>query len=157
MLPATALAALTALAFLGAAAAPAASASIWTASSLARVMPGTPAGSAQTIDVSAAGNEYEGAIIGLRGGANPHDVSVTWSPGSDPLLMQNAQLDQVMFVKVSRPTTHTGKKAGLYPATRWFLGPSASSSLCPRTARRCMCSFTYRTALRPARTTAPCT
>ena len=116
ILPATALAALAALAFLGAAvAAPTASASVWTASSLARVMPGTPAGSAQTIDLSAAGNEYEGAIIGLRGGANPHDVSVTWSPGSDPLLMQNAQLDQVMFVQVSRPTTHTGKKAGLYP------------------------------------------
>jgi hypothetical protein len=113
---AAAVAVLTALAFLSAAAtAPSARASVWTASALTRVMPGTPAGGTQTIDLSAAGNEYEGAIIGLRGGANPHDAAATWSPESDPLLVRNAQLDQVMFVRVSRPTTHTGKKAGLYP------------------------------------------
>lgn len=115
--PAAAVALLSlALAFLGAAAfAPQARAAVWTAPAQARVMPGQAAGTTQTIALSAAGNEYEGAIIGLRGGANPHAASVTWSPQSDLLLMQNAQLDQVMFVKVSRPTTHTGKKAGLYP------------------------------------------
>ena len=119
-----------------AAAAPAADAAIWTASAQARIMPGTPAGGTQTIDISAAGNEYQGAIIGLRGGADPHDAMVTWSPDSDPLLVQNAELDQVMFVRVSRPTTHTGAKAGLYPDPLVPRGfgqrisvPSSSSSL----------------------------
>ena len=113
---AVAAATVAALAAVGVAAAtPTASAAIWTASAQTRVMPGTPSGSTQTIDLSAAGNEYEGVIIGLRGGANPHDVTVTWSPDADPLLVQNAQLDQVMFVHISRPTTHTGAKAGLYP------------------------------------------
>ena len=99
----------------GAATTPTASAAIWTASAQTRVMPGTPSAGAQTIDLSAAGNEYQGAIIGLRGGASPHDAVVTWSPDSDPLLVQNAQLDKVMFVNISRPTTNTGAKAGLYP------------------------------------------
>ena len=98
-----------------AAAAPSAGATVWTAPAQARIMPATPPSSSLAIDLSAAGNEYEGAFIGLRGGGAPHDVVVTWSSGSDPLLVQNAELDQVMFVKVSRPTTHLGSKAGLYP------------------------------------------
>jgi hypothetical protein len=114
---------------------PAAQAAVWTARAETRVFPVTAAGKAQVANLTAAGGEYEGVIVGLRGAAKRPAV-VTWSLGSDPLLTTNAVLDQVAFVRIRRPTTGTGAKAGLYPDPllprgfgQAFQVPAASSSL----------------------------
>jgi Domain of unknown function (DUF4091) len=113
----------------------AAQAAVWTAGSTARIVPGTPAGTTQAASVSAAGGEYEGLIVGLRGSA-ARTVSATWSADSDPLLTANSILDQVYFVHIKHPSTFSGAKAGLYPdplvprAWGQSLGvPAGSSSL----------------------------
>ena len=93
---------------------PTAWAAVWTASPGTRVFPSTRPGAQLAVTVRAAGGEYRGLIIGLRAGVQRH-VSVTWSADSDPLLVQNAILDQVAFVRISHPTTGTGARAGLYP------------------------------------------
>ena len=114
---------------------PAAHAAVWTTAPGTRVFPATHPGAHQTVSLSAAGGEYEGAIIGLRGSVQRHAV-VTWSSDSDPFLVQNAILDQVAFVRITHPTTGTGAKAGLYPDpllprrfAQTLTVPSRSSSL----------------------------
>jgi hypothetical protein len=121
--PATALTLMLAAAMLilaAAAAAPAqlsaaAHAAVWTAPAGERIFPSTPAAARQTAAVSAAGGEYEGVLVGLRGGGDPHPVRATWAAGSDALLTQNAELFEVAYVHVRRPTTDSGARAGLYP------------------------------------------
>jgi Glycoside hydrolase 123, catalytic domain len=93
---------------------PSAGASVWTRPTGTRIFPGTAAGTVQTVKVSAAGGEYEGVIIGVRGGAR-RSVAVTWVDTSDPFLTTNSIVDQVAFVDIRRPTTGTGAKPGLYP------------------------------------------
>jgi hypothetical protein len=109
-------------------------AAVWTAPAGERVFPGTPAAKTQTIGLSLAGGEYEGAVVGLRGAKRA--VRVTWSTDSDPFLIENAALHQVAFVRVRRPTTDTGARPGLYPDPilprafdASFSAPRGSSSL----------------------------
>jgi hypothetical protein len=94
--------------------APAAHASVWAAPGDTRVFPSTTPGAGQTVTLSAAGNEYVGEIIGLRG-SSARQASVTWASGSDPLLTDNSVLDQVAFVRITHVTTYSGAKPGLYP------------------------------------------
>ena len=79
-----------------------------------RVFPTTAPGTTRTVTLAAAGGEYVGEIIGLRGGSTRH-VTVTWADGSDPLLTGNSVLDQVAFVRITHVTTYSGAKPGLYP------------------------------------------
>ncbi len=103
-----------------AALAPVAEAAVWTAPPGARVFPNTAPQARHAISLSLACGEYQGFIVGLRGSAARH-VSATWvdDPGTgtptDPFIVRNAVLDQVAFVHISRPTSGTGAKAGLYP------------------------------------------
>jgi len=92
---------------------PVAQAAVWTAGPTARIVPSSVPGTSQTASVTAARGEFEGLIIGLRGGS-ARNVSVTWNAGSDPLLSA-AALDQVAFVHIRRPTSFVGAKPGLYP------------------------------------------
>ena len=104
----------------GAALAPAAEAAVWTTTPGARVFPTTKAGTRHAINLSLAGGEYQGFIVGLRGSA-ARKVSVVWvddpvaGTPTDPFIVENAVLDQVAFVHIRRPTSGTGAKAGLYP------------------------------------------
>ncbi len=114
---------------------PAARAAVWTAPADTRVFPATAPGKHHVVSLTAAGGEYEGVIVGLRGGAQRR-VVVTWSAASDPFLTANAVLDQVAFVRIRRPTTGTGAKPGLYPDPllprgfgQAFAVPAHSSSL----------------------------
>ena len=93
---------------------PPAQAAVWTALGTTRVFPTTRPGTQHVADLTAAGGEYEGLIVGLRGGVQ-RKVTVTWSAGSDSLLTANAVLDQVAFVRIRRPTSGAGSKPGLYP------------------------------------------
>ena len=93
---------------------PAAQAAVWTALGTTRVFPTTKPGTQQVANLTAAGGEYEGVIVGLSGSVQ-RQVVVTWSADSDPFLAANAVLDQVAFVHITRPTTGTGAKPGLYP------------------------------------------
>jgi hypothetical protein len=93
---------------------PAAGAEVWTASSGVRIFSSTAPGTNQTIDLSAARNEYEGVQIGLRG-IWERDAVVEWLPGSHPLLVANSKLHEVKYVHVTRPTTLSGGSAGYYP------------------------------------------
>jgi len=115
--------------------APVAQAAVWTAHTGTRVFPTTKPGTQHVANLTAAGGEYEGLIIGLRSGAKRR-AKVTWVAGSDPLLTANGALDQVAFVHIRRPTTGTGAKAGLYPDPllprgfgQAFSVPAGSSSL----------------------------
>jgi len=93
---------------------PAAHAAVWVTSPGVKVFPGTVPGSRKALNVSAAGGEYEGAIIGLKGGATRH-ASVSWAAGSDQLLIDASILDQVAFVYIKHPSSGTGARKGLYP------------------------------------------
>ncbi len=121
--------------------APAARAAVWTAGSAARIVPSSPAGTVHAANVHAAGGEYEGLIVGLRGSA-ARSVTAAWSADSDPLLTANSILDQVAFVHITHPTTFSGAKGGLYPdpllpralglngaRAKAFTMPAGSSSL----------------------------
>ena len=93
---------------------PVAQAAVWTALGTTRVFPTTKPGTQLAADMAAAGGEYKGLIVGLRGSAARKAV-VTWGDGSDPLLTANTIVDQVAFVHIRRPTTFAGSKPGLYP------------------------------------------
>lgn len=112
-----------------------AQAAVWTALGTVRVFPTTKAGAQQVVNLTAAGGEYVGEIVGLRGSVR-RSVAVTWSPDSDPLLTGNTVLDQVAFVRITHPTTYSGAKPGLYPDPllprafgQTFAVPAGSSSL----------------------------
>ena len=89
-------------------------ASVWVIPTSSRVFPTTTPGARQTIALNAAGNEYEGVQVALRGGGD-HSVSFSWGAGSDPLLVDNTRLHRVYYVKVTVPTAHLGSKPGWYP------------------------------------------
>jgi hypothetical protein len=93
---------------------PAARAAVWTGAPDGRVFPSTSPGTRLTANLAAAGGEYRGFIIGVRG-STQRVLTVTWSADSAPLLVGNAVLDRVAFVRIRRATTGTGAKAGLYP------------------------------------------
>jgi hypothetical protein len=95
-------------------AAASAEAAVWVIPASARAFPDTKPGARQTIAVNAAGNEYEGVQVAIRGGGD-HTVTLSWADGSDPLIVGNAALHRVYYVKVTRPTSHLGAKAGYYP------------------------------------------
>lgn len=95
-------------------AAPAAEATVWTTDSGTKVFPSTKARDNSTLQLHAAGDEYEGGQIALRGSAK-RSVSLSWTAGSDALLIDNSALSRVGYVYVKRPSTGTGARKGNYP------------------------------------------
>jgi len=89
-------------------------AAVWVIPASARAFPNTQPGRAQIVALDAAGNEYEGAQIVVRGAA-ARDVRVSWADGSDALITDNATLSQVAYVRVTHPSTDTHLPAGDYP------------------------------------------
>jgi len=89
-------------------------AAVWVIPASARAFPKTLPGHVQTVALDAAGNEYEGAQIVVRGAA-ARDVSLSWTSGSDALITGNATLSQVAYVRVTHPSTDTHMPAGDYP------------------------------------------
>lgn len=89
-------------------------AAVWVVPASGRVFPGTSAGSAKAISINAAGNEYEGVQVALRGGGD-HGVTFTWRPDSDPLIVANTKLHRVYYVKITTPTTALHSSRGWYP------------------------------------------
>ncbi len=89
-------------------------AAVWVIPASERAFPKTPPGHVQSIALDAAGNEYEGAQVVVRGAA-ARDVSVGWATGSDVLITENATLSQVAYVHVTHPSTDTHLPAGDYP------------------------------------------
>ena len=92
----------------------AAHASVWVIPAMDRAYPTTKPGLRQSIAIDAAGNEYQGVQVCLRGGGD-HMATFTWSADSEPLIVANAKLHRVYFVNVTTPTTHLGSRRGLYP------------------------------------------
>ena len=92
----------------------AAQASVWVIPAMSRAYPDTPAGAQQSIAIDAAGNEYQGVQVCLRGGGD-HTVTLSWASGSDPLIVDNAKLHRVYYVNVTTPTTALGSRRGMYP------------------------------------------
>jgi hypothetical protein len=91
-----------------------AQASVWVIPAMSRAFPDTRAGSSQSIAIDAAGNEYQGVQVCLRGGGD-HTATLSWVPGSDPLIVDNAKLHRVYYVNVTTPTTALGSRRGMYP------------------------------------------
>lgn len=89
-------------------------AAVWVVPASERVFPGTSAGSSRSISINAAGNEYEGVQVALRGGED-HSVTFTWRTDSDPLIVDNTKLHRVYYVKVTTPTTALHSSPGWYP------------------------------------------
>ncbi len=92
----------------------AAQASVWVIPAADRAYPGTKEGPRKSIAIDAAGNEYQGVQVCVRGGGNRH-VSFTWSSDSDPLITANTKLHRVYYVKVTTPTTALHSRRGWYP------------------------------------------
>ncbi len=92
----------------------AAQASVWVVPAANRAFPTTKAGSRQYVKIDAAGNEYQGVQVCLRGGGD-HTATFTWGEGSDPLIVDNAKLHRVYYVTVKTPTTALGSRRGPYP------------------------------------------
>lgn len=99
---------------LAAATAPAAGAAAWTAGAGTKIFPDTPAESRSTLELFAAGDEYEGGQIAVRGGA-ARSVSLSWTGDSSPLLVQNSTLHRIGYVTIRRPSTGTNARRGDYP------------------------------------------
>ena len=91
----------------------AAQASVWVIPAMARAYPTTQPGARQSVSIDAAGNEYQGVQLCLRGGERK--VRLTWSADSSPLIRDNAELFRVFYVKVTTPTTKLGSRKGWYP------------------------------------------
>ena len=89
-------------------------AAVWVIPASARAFPKTPPGHVQSIALDAAGNEYEGVQVVVRGAA-ARDVRASWTSGSDALITGNATLSQVAYVRVTHPSTDTHLPAGDYP------------------------------------------
>jgi hypothetical protein len=90
-------------------------ASVWVIPSSARAFSTTTPGTRHEIALNAAGNEYEGVQVVLRGGGDGHAAVFSWSSDSDPLITGNTRLHRVYYVHVTRPTTDLHAKAGYYP------------------------------------------
>jgi hypothetical protein len=91
----------------------AAQASVWVIPAMSRAYPTTEPGSSQKMTLDAAGNEYQGAQLCLRGA--DRKVRISWSADSDPLITGNSQLFRVYYVNVTTPTSKLGSRAGWYP------------------------------------------
>ena len=89
-------------------------AAVWVIPASSRVFPTTTPGPRHAIALNAAGNEYEGVQVVLRGGGD-RTVNFSWGAGSDPLITGNTRLHRVYYVKVTRPTVSLGSKPGWYP------------------------------------------
>jgi hypothetical protein len=92
----------------------AAQASVWVIPAMSRAYPDTKAGARHSIAIDAAGNEYQGVQVCLRGGGD-HTATLSWAAGSDPLIVDNAKLHRVYYVNVTTPTTALGSRRGMYP------------------------------------------
>ena len=92
----------------------AAQASVWVIPAMARAYPTTQAGAHQSVELDAAGGEYQGVQVCVRGSGD-RKVRLSWSADSDPLIVANARLHRVFYVKVTTPTTKLGSRAGWYP------------------------------------------
>ena len=90
-----------------------AEAAVWVIPAASRAYPSTKAGARQTINLDAAGNEYQGVQVCVRG-AN-RKVRLSWTTDSHPLIVGNAELSRVFYVKVKTPTTKLGSRRGWYP------------------------------------------
>jgi hypothetical protein len=90
-----------------------AEAAVWVIPAASRAYPSTKAGARQTISLDAAGNEYQGVQVCVRGG--DRKVRLSWSTDSHPLIVDNAELSRVFYVKVKTPTTKLGSRPGWYP------------------------------------------
>ena len=87
---------------------------MWVIPAMERTKPTTsPDRPVQTIALDAAGGEYQGVQVCLRGG--DRKVRLSWSTDSDPLITGNAELFRVFYVRVTTPTTKLGSRAGWYP------------------------------------------
>jgi len=71
-------------------------AAVWVIPATARAFPSTAPGSAQTIELDAAGNEYEGVQVVVRRAA-ARNVQLSSSADSDALITDNATLSQVAW------------------------------------------------------------
>ena len=91
-----------------------AGASVWTLLPNDKAFPDTRPGGNSAIVIEAAGGEYEGAQIAVRG-VGTRAVSITWATSSDPLLVANSTLYRIGYVRVRRASTGTGARPGLYP------------------------------------------
>jgi hypothetical protein len=92
----------------------AAQASVWVIPAMSRAFPTTRAGERQSIALDAAGGEYQGVQVCVRGSGN-RKVQLSWGDGSDLFIVANAKLHRVYYVKVKTPTTKLGSRAGWYP------------------------------------------
>lgn len=90
-----------------------AQASVWVIPAMARAYPSTQPGARQSVSIDAAGNEYQGVQLCLRGGERK--VRLTWSDDSSPIIRDNAKLFRVFYVNVTTPTTKLGSHRGWYP------------------------------------------
>jgi hypothetical protein len=90
-------------------------ASVWVIPASSRAFPTTAPGARDTIVLDAAGNEYEGVQVVLRGGGGEHAANFSWGAGSDPLITGNTRLHRVYYVKVTTPTSDLGSRPGWYP------------------------------------------
>jgi hypothetical protein len=91
----------------------AAEAAVWVIPAASRAYPSTKAGARQAINLDAAGNEYQGVQVCVRGA--DRKVRLSWAPDSHPLIVDNAELSRVFYVKVKTPTTKLGSRPGWYP------------------------------------------
>ncbi len=89
-------------------------ASVWVIPATGRAFPTTQPGRTQAININAAGNEYQGFQVVLRGGGN-HNVTFSWSSDTPALIKDNTVLDRVYYVTVRTPTSHLHSKPGPYP------------------------------------------
>lgn len=105
---------LTLAALIAALAPSAAHAVAWTADAGTKLSPHSLADDRTTLDLYAAGDEYEGGQIAVRGSSS-RTVSLSWAPGSSPLLTEQTSLHRVGYVTIRRPSTGTKARAGEYP------------------------------------------
>ncbi len=107
----------------------AAQAHVWVIPAMQRAYPASMPTTTQTIVLDAAKNEYQGVQVCLRG--SQRSVRFTWGAGSDPLIVDNAKLFRVFYVKVTRPTSNLGSRAGWYPGPAGAHAPSARARRSP--------------------------
>jgi hypothetical protein len=91
----------------------AAHAAVWTVGPTGEVYPFSKPLAAHSIEMYAAGNEYESSQIALRGHAE--SVTLSWAPDSDPLLTRNSSLFHVGYVVTKRGSMREHLRVGAYP------------------------------------------
>ncbi len=109
-------------------------ASVWVIPASARAFPDTQPGGGQTISIDAAGNEYEGVQVVLRGGGD-HSVTFSWADGDALDHRQHHPGARVPTCASRSPTSHVGAKAGYYPDPLLPRSFGASTSIPGQTSR----------------------